>query len=887
LAFGSALVLLASGVRAAPVLRVVRTTPTGPSLLSNGSFEQLSEGQAADWHAAPQGFRVTEGAGREGSRALLGETKEASHWSGASQTITLNQTHPAPFVVRGWSKAENVSGSADSGYALYADVIYTDGTPLWGQTSNFRCGSHDWERREFVIHPEKPVQTLTLHCLLRGHTGKVWFDDVSVVEAAAQAGTVFFHGAAVSSSAEAPKPVGKRSRLRTSDALELELRGYCFESARANRRALSVRSLPGLLVRDVAANSDFHSLNQGVCAELGLRLQTTWTAQSNHLVLEGRVSDTTGRDRAVTVLFGLPVDATGWRWGDDLRHSRVIQGAGEFVKETTIRCGATGTMSLYPVGPIWDDRTGLAVAIDMTQPAVYRLGYHAGLKFLFLAYDFGLAPDTERFPGAADFRFVLYQFDPRWGFRSAWQKFTEIFPGPFVVRSKDQGIWMPFTDVSKVEGWQDFGFRYHEGNNNVPWDDAHGVLSFRYTEPMTWWMPMKPEMPRTLAGALQVREECERGPDPRMRGMAAVSELAAMHNESGEPGLQFQDTPWCNGAIWSLNPNPWLGTPTPAGPGNDPLGRSDTQPGPLKATPVTNAGTVYWNDSLKAALYGPEAQGRLDGEYLDSLEGYVTADFNFRREHFRPTTVPLTFTTEARQVALFKGLAVFEFTRWMAEDVHRLGKLMFANGVPSRFAFLCPWLDVMGTETDWLPDGRYQPAAILQMDLWRTLSGAKPYLLLMNSDYEQFTPEWVDKYFQRALFYGMWPSFFSHNASENPYWQNPKWYNRDRPLFRQYLPLIRRVAEAGWQPVTGAQCDNAAVLLERFGPDADGAIFLTLHNDTAQRQSGVVRIDASALRLPNRCRARDLMSGEEFSKPQNAWPCALEPQETRVWVLPP
>lgn len=60
---------------------------------------------------------------------------------------------------------------------------------------------------------------------------------------------------------------------------------------------------------------------------------------------------------------------------------------------------------------------------------------------------------------------------------------------------------MPFTDVSTVAGWEDFGFRYHEGNNNVGWDDAHGVLSFRYTEPMTWWMSMDPALPRTLAEA--------------------------------------------------------------------------------------------------------------------------------------------------------------------------------------------------------------------------------------------------------------------------------------------------------------------------------------------------------------------------------------------------
>ena len=54
-------------------------------------------------------------------------------------------------------------------------------------------------------------------------------------------------------------------------------------------------------------------------------------------------------------------------------------------------------------------------------------------------------------------------------------------------------------------------------------------------------------------------------------------------------------------------------------------------------------------------MYGVRAKSQLDGEYLDSLEGYVTADLNFRREHFRYTTVPLTFASETKQPRFIKG----------------------------------------------------------------------------------------------------------------------------------------------------------------------------------------------------------------------------------------
>jgi hypothetical protein len=233
----------------------------------------------------------------------------------------------------------------------------------------------------------------------------------------------------------------------------------------------------------------------------------------------------------------------------------------------------------------------------------------------------------------------------------------------------------------------------------------------------------------------------------------------------------------------------------------------------------------------------------------------------------------------------------------MSDDVHRLGKLMFANAVPYRFTFLCPWLDVMGTETDWLRNGQYQPASDAQMSLWRTMSGRKPYLLLMNTDFNAFTPDRVEKYFQRSLFYGIFPGMFSHNAADNPYWQNPTWYNRDRPLFKKYMPLIQRIAEAGWQPVTDARCDNPRIYVERFGPDTSGTHYVTLMNDSPQPQSGQVTIDTAALKMGEPQTANELVSGRALTlgrsqglKPRSvpartvtSFPVTLMPEET--WAV--
>jgi hypothetical protein len=57
-------------------------------------------------------------------------------------------------VVSGWSKAEKVSGSMDSGYAIYIDIAFKDGTRMWGYTIAFETGTHGWQFKAGVIDPE-------------------------------------------------------------------------------------------------------------------------------------------------------------------------------------------------------------------------------------------------------------------------------------------------------------------------------------------------------------------------------------------------------------------------------------------------------------------------------------------------------------------------------------------------------------------------------------------------------------------------------------------------------------------------------------------------------------------------------------------------------------
>jgi hypothetical protein len=845
------------------------------NLLHNGNFEQTQDDAFNYWYPWQQGYTVAFGAGRANSTAVYCHSDLAQEQHGVGQSLLLNQNTPIPVAVSGWSKAKNVSGGRDSGYAVYVDITFQDDTSLWGQTGDFNTGAHDWEMQEFVIIPPKPIKRLSIYGIFREHTGEVWFDDFSI-RTIRSSGALVFDGIPIQEVKIPPKwgeiPIPTKTEKEgeiqmmevfTQDGLSMQYdqrRGLIASLAVDGRELAQEDTASGFLARDVQANSDFYVFRNGSCPELNLQLNAEIISAKNHISIKGRVIDTTGADRAITLVFALPIDAVSWKWHDDIRHQRKIQTGVEYINAVNIRTGANGLMSMYPMANINDAQTGLAIALDMDMPAQYRIAYNADTKQFFIAYDFGLTKDTDNFPGAAPFQFIIYRTDPQWGlptpgppqeggFRSAAQKLYDIFPEYFICRDKNQGIWMPFTDVSTVEGWEDFGFRYHEGINNVPFDDEADILSFRYTEPSTWWMRMPPDVPRTDENIMKYLHESAQSDNPQIRRHAQAIIASGSFDEHGRYQYQVRDTPWCNGAVFSSNPNPY----------HKPLALVS-----LANIPGDSEAKMNWNEEVKQQLYGPDAKGEQDGEYLDSLEGYVTADENFRREHFHSVTVPLTFSTSSKKPVIHKAFSVYEFAKWMAKDVHAMGKLMFANSVPHRFAFLCPHFDIMGTEMNWLRDGKWNPASDEWMNFKRTMCYQKPYLFLMNTNYDQFTPNLVEKYFQRSLFYGMFPSMFSHNASDDPYWRAPKWYNRDRHLFKRYLPFVKMVAEAGWEPMTYAVSDNPNVYIERFGPDAKGNIYFTLLNDSADTQQTTITIMTEKLGIKDAKEMRDLISGEEL-----------------------
>ena len=230
----------------------------------------------------------------------------------------------------------------------------------------------------------------------------------------------------------------------------------------------------------------------------------SWDGKS----LDVTLTDTTGKDRAVTLLYAVPVDGPRLRWLDDPRRSTAVQPRANMSAPRSSPSAPMAGCRAIRWEPWPASSRARRSASTWQSPAFFRVGYNAGTGELYLAYDIGLTPEKP----SATVRFHIFGFDPKWGFRAALARYYEIFPESFRCRIPQQGLWMPFAKISEVQGWEDFGFRFKEGNDETKWDDEHGILTFRYTEPMTWWMRCPRTMPRTHGGGVG------RGPAPGREG---------------------------------------------------------------------------------------------------------------------------------------------------------------------------------------------------------------------------------------------------------------------------------------------------------------------------------------------------------------------------------
>jgi len=585
--------------------------------------------------------------------------------------------------------------------------------------------------------------------------------------------------------------------------------------------------------------------------------------RGNYTEINGNLEYLGKGNSCLTLRISIPEKGNNWKWHrglekseimhqnsiyyDTVSVSTVLPPDGAFNGKTLSDGGygdpiGQGTMSFYPLCAVSIDGKGEGLGIDLSIPIIYRLGAEIN-KGLIAEFDIATSPLTEKFPNRAFFKLSHFNFNEKWGMRAALKKYYSIYPEAFKKRVVNEGIWLPFTSLRSISNWEDFGFAYHETNSksidtkdgkklpNILSDKGTSVLSFQYTEP---WDIQLPILTKNIAYDTLISDKM----------IPADHQLYIKNSATEDKNGRFQarrlETPWFRSG-WAVsittNCNPDL--------------------------PGFNRYQYVIQDEIKPAI-----SMNVDGIYFDSMEWNWHHDLNYRSEHFKYTNYPLTFSKAVARSAIWNFTSEFEFMKRISDEMHSQGKLSMGNGHGWN-PFAAANLDLFGAELNWYSSDDHNTEAL---DFKRAISFQKPIVFLLNEGLNDkaFTDapyHGYEIYFEKLMAYGFFPSFFSVNASSDPYWQDHKKIENGRPFFKKYIPIIKQIAAAGWEPVTGAICSTESIRIERFG--YAGHLFFTVRNNGSQDVSCEVNLENLELGIQGEFSALEMVSASKVKTDNN------------------
>ncbi|OGG50106.1 MAG: hypothetical protein A3F84_02665 [Candidatus Handelsmanbacteria bacterium RIFCSPLOWO2_12_FULL_64_10] len=574
----------------------------------------------------------------------------------------------------------------------------------------------------------------------------------------------------------------------------------------------------------------------------GVRLDATIRGLSDRIAVEGVLRDTTGKDRCVQLTWRLPLAARGWRWYTGLDSFHVIEPGGAYTNAAEIGRDTNRYISPWPYSSLDGPEVGLSLGAPMDHPSVYRMCYDEE-GYYTIRIDFGLSPDTKKFPGQARFALVLSRHDPRWGMRAAAKRYFTMSPQFFEARTRP-GATAQTALIAQIRGLDDFGVMYGDRHGgDVRWikstHDA-GMYAMSYNEPWMWRSRFGPmaQVALPLAEEIVAREQrdidaWDRNDTSDYWGTSRAYSVRAFlnsvfHDESGQPVMNGTRTYSAGRVVeWLTSADPEI-----VGSYGDP-----------------NRGMLSWTYEYEKDAEGARRLGGVaSGIRYDSLEewAHLGAE-NFRREHFAFADLPLTFSYRTGRPCQLGYFCALEYMTFVRREMLRQNGITYANGAVS-----VPWfahlLDGISRE-GWSPEMRgYQR---IRMLMYRKTCGDWGGIRWRLSDAE------IERRLNTCLTYAWWPGI--DGAPQET-------FDRKRPIFKKYIPALRALAQAGWEPVTHAVAKPEGAVIERFGGEGGRRLFFTVRNPEQGPQDISVTVDVRALGLPaDRLRVLDALAGEEIA----------------------
>lgn len=564
-------------------------------------------------------------------------------------------------------------------------------------------------------------------------------------------------------------------------------------------------------------------------------------------------------DRCFRLSLGIRFPEGEWSWFDDMQFASRVQSGQRYSFDAPSPYGLVQRRSYYPFGVIASERAVLVAETDGREPRHFQIEASGDDRALRIHYDLAATPKTRHFPGLAAVR-ARFRAEPRTEdhpFRVALAAWYARDPDWQTARVPAHGLWMPFTDIGSVSNAEDFHFAYFEkvGPHGVDLDNARaaGALNLIYTEPWLYWLPLANTSDWNRTAAVQRMDMLSRTAVGKDREFASAGLLGATRDANQDPRIQFLVTPWSTGARMEVNTDPELPT--------------------TSNTPVNRA-MAEWR-FIKNSLEDP----RVDGIYLDSMSAMETIDYN--PAALAVADYPATFVLADLKPGLAAPIQAVEFTAALAGYLRSRGLYLMGNFPCWKYPFFMPYIDIPGEETTWYTGKQYTPLSERERNYRRAISGAKPFGFLQATHFADLSHSDLEKYFRDCLALGFMPSFFSHDGANDPYWVDASLYERDRPLFLEYLPLTILLSESGWQPLPAVECFLPDVQVEQFGAVQSNVFWITLRNRSPRAVAGELRLRAQA---GGRI-AYDVGAARAHDLREAAASIELEPGAVAVWAL--
>ncbi|MBT3380886.1 MAG: hypothetical protein HN742_12715 [Lentisphaerae bacterium] len=620
-------------------------------------------------------------------------------------------------------------------------------------------------------------------------------------------------------------------------------------------------TLMGFYVRDVARDSDLIALTGDTrtvgddvhadynATDLDLSVHAEYTPAADHIGVEVTVRNERPTDRAVTVYFVLPFPVGEALWWDDIVTQRPATGNRTLGARGRVSAGANGRHSTYPFACVSGQQCP-ALAIPMDYPLCHRLAAAPACRRFFLAVDLGLTPATAKFPNRATYTFVVYRCDPRWGLRSAVARYYRLFPQFFTKRMPQDGGWVCWGTCAGMANLDALGFLYHWGPSGpeaIAFDDANGLYSFLYSDSARYFADVGQfnRRPNASEAAAAMRRLLDAA-DPRSHVLSARETATGRRrylSREKSRGREATET-WLRDSVAAVKASAALNSHGDIQVGylvnRKDWGGEDWWTGRCFANIDPDIPGGYGQFLLDRVLSPIVDKYRRAGAELDGfgLDNYFTnaASLDFSRKHLAWTDFPATFATADFRPVIVGDTIVYEWVRELKRRLEAEGKWLIANTGRQPFPFAQHLLDMNGLE--WGLE-RSAPAA-------RVLAYRKQVVTL------PVKPEhYKEPFIKSHLPMGVLPGGYGGD-------KRFRLGSETAELYAKYVPILRRMAAAGWEPVPWAEADAETVSVERFGTTLP--LLFSVHNQGSEPMQATISVDVTRLGAEQVKGIRDLVT---------------------------